>query len=731
MMSHSLKREVLAGAVCLGLAVSTAYAQSREGQVEVPESSDSVERGPPAEQPAATELEAIRVTGSRFSDSIDTYPGAFTVVSTEELDRQLAVTNDLASVLAFSVPGMAASSNTADNVVQGLRGRPVRVFIDGIPVSNPLRDGGRDFRLISPHAIESIEVIRGSSAVYGQGGSGGIINYITRTGAAKEQWGFRSELGVGFSATHVGDSFNPTLFQSAAGMLGGFDVMLEGTLERTQGQFDANGKRLAPDPHGFGGIADSEINNFFGKVGYSFGNQRFELMANTYRQEQDTDYIAVKGSIAKGIPLSAIKGQYHPNAKNQENRNRVYSLSYYHFDVFGSTLTSKLYKLDNFAMFSYEPARLGGSQSLIESSKKGWQTDLRTPLTGLGIFSRGEILWGVDISRDVTAQPLLPQTYIPGDGRTFTPPLQQKGYAGFAQLKLPMNDWFTLNAGMRHDNFTLDIDPFVAGLTNVAVEGGRLKYSATPYNLGADIHINDKVSLFGGFSQGFSIPDIGVPMRRLTVSSLAGFKPKPQIVDNYELGLRGTVGGVTYETSYYMNKAGYGTDFVIDPKNPTEATTLREKEKIRGWELALSGRLGEATRWGLNYATSEGRRDANGDGKVDTYLSNRRVGPSQLNAMLEQQINSNWFVRVQANRSGSRNRFPTAPINNFYSGRIRPTNRIDLSTQYTINNFDMSFGISNLFNNDYYSVASQLINRDERYSKAEGRRFFMKVGINY
>jgi iron complex outermembrane receptor protein len=61
-----------------------------------------------------------------------------------------------------------------------LRGRQVLVLIDGIPQSTPLRNGARDLRVIDPSAIERVEVIKGASAIYGNGADGGIINYITK-----------------------------------------------------------------------------------------------------------------------------------------------------------------------------------------------------------------------------------------------------------------------------------------------------------------------------------------------------------------------------------------------------------------------------------------------------------------------------------------------------------------------------------------------------------------------
>lgn len=678
-----------------------------------------------------TTLEAVVVTGSRFSGTLTTFPGSSTVLNEVQLERQLATTNDIGSVLASTIPGMAAANGTAANVEQSLRGRPLRVFIDGVPVSNPLRDGGRDLRLISPNAITGIEVIRGASAIYGQGGAGGVINYVTRKGKADDGWKFRTELGTGFSTQHFGGSGSPSISQSATGAVKGFDVTLNGSYEHVGGQFDADGDRLAPDPHNFGGISDSDIWNVFGKVGYNFGGQRVEAMGNFYRQHQDTDYISKAGNIAQGIKETAVKGSYDPRALDPVNRNVMGYLGYYNDDLLSSAFHAQAYYLKNYSVFSFDPARLGGTQTTISSEKIGLQSDFRTPLEKLGWSAGGELLWGADISRDTTQQPLIPLTNNPGDGRTFTPPLEQMNYAAFAQLEMPLTERLTLRAGVRHDQFVLKIDNFVAGLTGVHVNGGELKYQATPVNIGGTFQIVEQAQLFGGFSQGFSIPDIGSPLRRVAVTNLDNFDPKPQLVNNYELGLRGKVLGVRYTGAYFINTAKFGTDFVIDTVNPSEAQTLREKEKVHGWEVVLDGRLTPKTRWSANYSHTEGKRDATHDGTLDTPLTGRRIGPDQFNLALEHDITANWLVRLQYNHSGTRNKFPGSAVGNYYTGRVRSTERLDALTQFKVNNVDFSVGVNNLLNEDYYSITSQMINRNELYSKAEGRTVYLKLGVNY
>lgn len=683
-----------------------------------------------AEAADPKEVEEVVVTaGSRLSDTIQTFPGSYSVVGEEAITNQLVTTRDIATVLSFSVPGLAQGNGTAANVEQGLRGRPVRIFVDGIPISNPLRDGGRDVRLIAPTALERIEVVRGASALYGQGGAGGIINYITKSGARDDEWAFRTEAGSSVSTTHRSGSFRPFVFQSARGAIGPFDVNLNGSYERVNGVYDANGDRLPPDPHLFGGIADSDIWNGFAKVGYSFGEgQRLEAMVNYYDQKQNTDYVLIPGSIATRTPTSTRKGAQDPRALDQENRNLISYVAYSNADVFGSAFRTQLYYVENKAIFAFEAARLGGTQTTIDSEKIGLQTDFRTKLGFLG-FEQGLLLWGLDVNQDTTEQPLIPLTAI--DGRAFAPPMEQTNYAVFAQLELPVTDRLTVRAGVRRDEFRLETEPFVAGLSGVRVNGGELEYAATPINIGGTYQLTPGLQLFGGFSQGFSVPDIGSPLRNARFPSIEALKPKAAMVDNYEIGLRGRWDHIRFTAAYFQSRSKLGTDFVIDPRNPTEALILREKERIEGVELTVDGDFGPDTRWGANFSWAEGKRDSNGDGEVDTPLTGRRIGPEQFNAYLEHDITPDWLVRTQLAYTGGRNKFPGAPIGNFYVGKVEPTTRIDVMTQYDLGRADVAVGISNLLNSDYFPVTSQMVNRNDRYSKAEGRTLFVRVGVDY
>ena len=121
----------------------------------------------------------LMISASRHNTTLNEVPRSITVIPRDELMQQISVSRSLGDALAKLVPGMAPSGQMLTNFNQTLRGRKMLVLIDGIPQNNN-RNISRDLATIDPVNIERIEVIRGGSAIYGSGASGGIISITTR-----------------------------------------------------------------------------------------------------------------------------------------------------------------------------------------------------------------------------------------------------------------------------------------------------------------------------------------------------------------------------------------------------------------------------------------------------------------------------------------------------------------------------------------------------------------------
>ncbi|MDB5367862.1 MAG: hypothetical protein JWM77_3789, partial [Rhodospirillales bacterium] len=92
----------------------------------------------------------------------------------------------------------------------------------------------------------------------------------------------------------------------------------------------------------------------------------------------------------------------------------------------------------------------------------------------------------------------------------------------------------------------------------------------------------------------------------------------------------------------------------------------------------------------------------------------------------------NSWVRLQGLYSGDRNRFPNTVPGRFHEGHVHEYFQADLAAKFWLGRYgDVSVGIDNLFNADYFSNYSEGFNTNDNYIKAPGRTVMVKYGISY
>ena len=150
---------------------------------------------------AQEELSEVTVTSTGIKRNIKDFAGTVNVVSAAQI-RELAIPA-VGDAVRF-MPGV----NYIDEDGRGLRPGiglrgidPARnsntlVVIDGkIPIGQSYSDMG-GYYMMPVGAIESVEVIKGASpALYGSGSIGGVVNIITKKGAARPYTGINLQYG--------------------------------------------------------------------------------------------------------------------------------------------------------------------------------------------------------------------------------------------------------------------------------------------------------------------------------------------------------------------------------------------------------------------------------------------------------------------------------------------------------------------------------------------------------
>jgi iron complex outermembrane receptor protein len=688
-------------------------------------------------QATDTDLEEVVVTATRNEKPYSELTRSVTVLDRQTLDQQSAISRDLGDILGKTVPGFGTSTEGLTNFTQTLRGRKFLTMVDGVPVSIPLSDSARDLKVIDPEALERVEVIRGGTAIYGFGATGGLVNYITRDPVDEKLSGY-SEAGFGFSTEHPDGSMKWHTAQGVSGQAGPVDFLINASFAQRNRFFDSEGERLPPDPRGNqGGLADTDEWSVLGKVGYDFdkGTQRFEVMGNYYDIEQDTDFVTAAGDVSAGRKARGVPGE--PRGNSTETKNELVNLTYEHRDVLGSRVKVQAYHLDYRATFpitQFETALAGDgldeSGATSVSEKIGSRLTINTPILPRSLDAK--VTWGVDFLNERTAEPVVGTNEI---GTASIPEMDQDALAGFAQLEVPVGEIGRVTGGVRHEAFWLDVPTFSSPDGSNTVRGGELTYNETLFNLTGVTYLTDEIDLFGGFSQGYSISDVGGVLQSAgsdwafpggTVSA-NNLDPQAQKVDNYELGLRGNWDWLRGSIVGFYSETDLGTTF------ETFGEINRQPEEIWGIESSLEADLHKQWTVGGTATWIDDRTDTDGDGDLDDDLPNTRVPPFKLTGFLEYRPTDWWSNRLQALYSGDRN--PDSP--NGFGGQVFGAGDVDsfvivdYYASFKAGPGDLRLGVENVLNEDYFPVAAQAAASDSGYSKGQGRTVSLSYQVNW
>lgn len=678
-------------------------------------------------QPSDVGLNEIVVTASRNKETLGTVPASITIISGKQLREQSAITTDINQLLSMNVPGLTLGTNTSTNKGQTLRGRGMLIMIDGIPQSTPLRNGDKDMRSIDVSVIERVEVIKGSTAIYGNGADGGIINFITIKANSDKRFSGSTDIGTAGSLTNGANSLGGRISQNFSGKLNKFDYVVSGTYEQTGVNKDAKGEVIAP----FQSLSQNENVNLFAKLGYDINtNNRIEVMYNYYRSMQNSTYINEGGEFGKS-PIIGVPGA-SPGDKQGTPYNHNAYVNYTNKNIFKNTsLNVNLYYQDFYTVFEWSDFYAPPGNSAIVSKKMGARLNFNTAFNfHPNLF--GDVTWGVDILNDKTSQPLT-------DGRPFVPEMNMKNYAPYAQLKTVLFKDFLVKAGVRYENISLNIPDYTtikfgnyAG--GVFVKGGNLPYEALVFNAGLRYTRFPVFNPFVSYSQSFSLYDLGRTLRLAKAvsngaTSINTIETEAIITNNYEAGFNSNIGKFNASGSYFISTSNLGTS--LKDINGV-ATPERAPERVQGFEFTAGYRFLQNLSASASYAHVEGKKEVDG---TKTYLPTTRISPDKMTVNVNYSPLKQWDLGVYYIYSGVRKRFDVNPTTKQYDLGNGPVGDFYLVNLYTGYRFNQSasirLGVDNLLNADYYPVMSQGRVRTDSYIKGSGARFNLGFKYNF
>jgi len=671
-----------------------------------------------------SQLDAVVISVSRTSEKLSEIPTSITVVGAKKLESLSQATSNINDILEFAVPGLAPSTGTYSNWGQTLRGRQLLVMVDGVPQSTPLRNAKVGLKSINTHDIARVEVIKGATAIFGNGGDGGIVNYITKKPAkASVLSGNTNVWGTSNLADLNNDALGWGISQSLSGTKDKFSYYVSGNYEKTGDKYDADGDVLLPTYS----LGNTTIKSGFAKLIYDFSeNQSLLLKVSHYQTRQKSPYVATMGGIevlnAEGdykithgigvLPTEdnpMVGGPTGVTTSNAQLQHQLHGL----FNNTTSLVTDVFYQKSK-NIFFYSPSFEGGGQSVVNSEKYGIRPNFHSQFD----LEAGELsfTYGLDILKDKTNQGLL-------DGRLWVPNLDMFSYAPYLQSKFKYNDAWVVKVGVRYDDMNLEVVDFDSlpyspkgdGNFNpsVAVEGGSLKFKNTAFNIGFRYIENDVFIPYVSYSQGFSLPDIGATLRRATADNVNDIDLQAVETNNFELGFLSLHEHVKFEAVgfYSTSNLGVGLKF-NDEENRFEMA--KNPQKIFGAEVSVDLTfLDDKLQFGGSYSYVEGLKHTADNPHDLSYIGGDVIAPPKATAYVNVAVTDKFNTSLRLVHVGNRERFNVQEKDGNFSYNYREVpvksySLLNFSAIYALkSNLTLSFAVNNLLNEFYLPARAQ------------------------
>jgi outer membrane receptor for ferrienterochelin and colicins len=601
---------------------------------------------------------------SKHEQKITEAPAAVTIVTKEEIKKLGYRT--LADILR-GVRGWYVTDDRIYNYagVRGINqpgdfGGRVLLMIDGHRLNDPVYDStslGEDFPL-DVELIERVEVIRGpGSTLYGNNAFFGVINVITRNPA---------DFKNGEVSTMVGsfDTYGGR-FSVAHQYTNGVKMLLSGTFFDTEGDSDVTyldstaGQPLPSNQN----LAYEEAYKFFGTVAY-----------------QDFTLSALYGQRETAVPPGAFATDYD-DPRNYITDTRAYTeLKYQHTLASDWKTIARLY----YDYYDYEgnlPYDFGDPFITIyrnEATAHFWGGELQLSKK---LMDRHLVTFGLEGRHDAyvsqndyngNVPPATPTTYIDESSSAGS-----FGLYGQSDTSITTN--FNIVAGVRYDYFSTfgsTVNPRIAAIYN-------------PWS---------ETTLKALYGHAYRAPNAN-EFEYQGANYVGNKDLQPERIRSYELVLeqgiaknyRFTLSGFYNDIEDLITQTTTGGGlFIYENTSAVEVFGLSTELEGR-WDNGLIGRVS------YTYADAE---DANTGARLNN--SPEHLVKLQLIApVFCDKLSIGFEVLGQSEVTGA---FPGVPGNEI-SGRL--IGNLTLFSHELFDNLDMSLGIYNLWNEEYYDpVAS-------------------------
>lgn len=682
----------------------------------------------PADVPAD-----IIVSATRSILPPNALPLTIDVIDRAALDQQVAIGGSVVDAVSNLTPSFSPTRQKLSGAGETLRGRSPLYAINGIPQSTPLRDGSRDGFTIDPFFIDRVELIYGSNALQGIGGTGGIVNQVTvqppRTEGLSGRALVQGTTDTGFS----GDGKGGKVAGLLAWKSGRFDVMAGGAYDKRGAFYDGHGNRVGTDLTQ-GETQDSRSWSVFARAGYALTDTaRIDLIANRFELKGGGNYIASNGNFRINLPTTSVRGT--PPGDPAENRTESIALSLTDPDLWGGNLVTQVFfnrSRDTFGgevapIATFQDVRLAPVGTLFDQSqnrsrKYGGKFSYERAVPG---FEALTATLGFDALYDRTEQRLI------ATNRVWVPPADFRSLAPFGQVNLALFDKVVrIAGGARYENVKIVIDDYttLASYGSHAVAGGSPSFSKALFNGGVIVEPIPGIRAYGSYAQGFTVPDVGRISRAINRDGVdldSYVDIAPIVSNNRELGVEVKRGPMNASATYFWSTSTRGQVLVFTG-GAYEAQ--RQRVEIQGIEVNLEARMPlPGLTLSTGFAHLVGRTDSNDDGKVDIDLDGANISPDRLN-LAASYVRGKMSARVQQQFYLAR-KYAGLPAANDFSGY----NITDASIRYALPIGALTLSAQNIFDHFYIDYYSDTVRPTDNahFFAGRGRNFTLGWDVRF
>ena len=627
-------------------------------------------------------LYADQVNALKTPTEIIDVPQSLSIVTDEDIRKQGI--RELGDIVRYT-PGV--------NTSQGEGHRDAVVFRGVRSTADFYQDGTRDdvqyYR--SLYNVEQVEVLRGPNALlFGRGGTGGIINRVTK----------KASLGERFGSFDVGANDNGSFdfaadFNTSTGDNSALRLNVHSdTLENHRDFYD--GDRIGFNPTLKVQVSDSttldlsyeyaDHERFIDRGIPTANGKPVDALKNVVFGTSDINVTTLEADIFRGI----LTTEYSDTSKG------IFSITSSEFEKMYQNLYASGYDLDTnvVTLDGYrdptERENMIISANLVNELQIGGAT--HTLLIGAEIIDtdnaneRYDTYWSTTQSDKESfnvSRPLNIATNSDGvaTGVDFTTKLKSRTTSDievtsiYIQDQIDISDNLQILIGGRLDQFDITVDDLKAGSSQ-----SRDDDEFSP-RAGVIFKPQENVSLYLSYSESF-LPRSGEQYKKLTASSAA---LDPDVYESTEVGVNWDItSDLSLRASYFDSEQTIATR--DESGEGAEIVGLQ----VDGIEIEVKGQVSDQLYVHFGYSDMDGETSSGGEP--------REIPDNTMSLWTTYQVNDKFGYGLGVTRQGESN------ISNNKPGLVLPDyTRVDFAAFYDVSDdFTIRLNIENINDELYY-----------------------------